>query len=73
MCLSHEMIKLRSPRSRRLQREPLKPRLSRKIVAGARVNLNLYWAKFEEIARKNCRLDNEINENLANELKELGN
>ncbi|KAJ3646038.1 hypothetical protein Zmor_023649 [Zophobas morio] len=84
MCLCKDLpemvCKPRSPRSpwRRHQREIVKPRLSRKIVSSARVNLNCHWAKFEEIAdmvkiTNRPSLDNEINENLANEIRELGN
>ncbi|KAJ8956640.1 hypothetical protein NQ318_013994 [Aromia moschata] len=82
----------RSPWRRNL-REPMKPRLSRKVVPGARVNLNAYWSKFEEMSKQRDSLvtfdspssvevfnnarystfhDNEINENLVNELMELG-
>ncbi|VEN53028.1 unnamed protein product [Callosobruchus maculatus] len=83
------------PRSpwRRQQRELPKPRLSRRIVPSARVNLNNYWPKFEEMSLQGSVLatydmstsnemlrstlystfhDNEINENLVNELMELG-
>jgi hypothetical protein len=60
-----------------LSLQPVKPRLSRKIVSSARVNLNCYWAKFEELTTKPLipcsALDNEINENLANEIRDLGN
>ncbi|KAJ8927609.1 hypothetical protein NQ314_019907 [Rhamnusium bicolor] len=98
MCFCNklpEMAKPKSPRSpwRRNLKEPMKPRLSRKIVSNARVNLNAYWSKFEELSKQksplvsfdapstadvlNCARystfhDNEINENLINELMELG-
>ncbi|XP_028132633.1 uncharacterized protein LOC114328079 [Diabrotica virgifera virgifera] len=54
MCLCNkgaDMNKTRSPRSpyRRQHREIIKPRLSRRIVPSARVNLNNYWLKFEEL------------------------
>nr|CAI5838511.1 unnamed protein product [Callosobruchus analis] len=82
-----------TPRSpwRRQQRELPKPRLSRRIVPSARVNLNNYWPKFEEMSLQSSVSyevsasndiirsslysafhDNEINENLVNELMELG-
>ncbi|KAF7271869.1 hypothetical protein GWI33_015288 [Rhynchophorus ferrugineus] len=72
-----------SPRRRNI-REPMKPRLSRKIIKSARVNLNCYWSQFEEVVKQDSSLvtyqlpemyttyyDNEINENLINELLEL--
>ncbi|CAH1981478.1 unnamed protein product [Acanthoscelides obtectus] len=84
-----------SPRSpwRRQHRELPRPRMSRRIVPSARVNLNNYWPKFEEMSTQSSLLvtfdlpassdilrsslystfhDNEINENLVNELMELG-
>lgn len=69
----------------------MKPRLSRKIVSSAKVNLNAYWSQFEELSKQASLLtydstndwsnttvysvyeDNEINDNLINELMELGN
>lgn len=33
--------------------QPVRPKLSRKVVSGARVNLNLYWSKFEEVTSLN--------------------
>lgn len=61
-------------------------------MPSARVNLNMYWSKFEDLANDNNIVtidlpstadilrtslfttyhDNEINENLVNELMELG-
>ncbi|CAH1383111.1 unnamed protein product [Tenebrio molitor] len=79
MCVCKELsgCKAKSPRSPFRRHTPVKPRLSRKIVSSARVNLNCYWAKFEELTTKPLipcsALDNEINENLANEMRELGN
>lgn len=63
----------------------MKPRLPRKIVSSARVNLNAYWSQFEELSKQLLTYDaadwsnaeayqeNEINDNLINELMELGN
>nr|XP_023025595.1 uncharacterized protein LOC111513604 [Leptinotarsa decemlineata] len=84
----------RTPRSPwRRHRELMKPKLSRKIVPSARVNLNAYWSNFEDLSKKGSVVtfdvppstadilrssmfsafhDNEINENLVNELLELG-
>ncbi|KAJ8977228.1 hypothetical protein NQ317_003221 [Molorchus minor] len=98
MCFCNKMpeaAKPKTPKSpwRRHLREPMKPKLSRKIVSNARVNLNAYWSKFEELSKQRSSLvtfdtpstievlnntrystfqDNEINENLINELVELG-
>ncbi|KAF2897490.1 hypothetical protein ILUMI_08689 [Ignelater luminosus] len=93
MCLKKEnmqvAIKTKSPRSpwRHTTRQPAKPRLSRKVIRSARVNLNRYWNKFEEMAANKVPLtfiptedcmflssvDNEINENILNEWREIGN
>lgn len=50
MCISKEIPK-RTPRSpyRRHLSELSKPRLSRHVVKGPRVNLNNHWSKFEEL------------------------
>lgn len=75
--------------------QPVKPKLSRKITSSARLNLNRYWSKFEELLSPDKHpfgyaaagltngavnnqlittdLTNEINENLANELRENNN
>ncbi|GLV34816.1 hypothetical protein CBL_09297 [Carabus blaptoides fortunei] len=57
MCQSKqsEVPAVKSPKSpwRRLFRQPVRPKLSRKVVTGARVNLNLYWSKFEEVTSFN--------------------
>lgn len=48
-------------------------------MSGARVNLNKYWSKFEEVTANvlpsllRPEEDNEINENLTNELRENQN
>ncbi|KAK5641679.1 hypothetical protein RI129_010226 [Pyrocoelia pectoralis] len=79
MCLNNyattTTTKLKSPRSpwRQILRQPIKPRLSRKIIKSARVNLNCYWSKFEELSNGRGEIsstDNEINENIFNELKD---
>ncbi|KAG5895821.1 hypothetical protein JTB14_028525 [Gonioctena quinquepunctata] len=100
MCLCNKMSEAnkqktpRTPRSPwRRHKEPVKPKLSRRIVPSARVNLNAYWSKFEELSKHGTSVvtfeipstseilrssmystfhDNEINENLVNELLELG-
>ncbi|CAG9767103.1 unnamed protein product [Ceutorhynchus assimilis] len=76
----------RSPFRRRNIGEPQRPRLSRRVIATARVNLNSYWSKFEELSKENVPLatqqmptafmfstyhDNAINENLINEILDL--
>ncbi|KAJ8916800.1 hypothetical protein NQ315_005805 [Exocentrus adspersus] len=94
MCFRNkltEALKAKSPRSpfRRHYREPIRPRLPRRIVPSARVNLNAYWSQFEELSKSSVLTydlsntgdrfsssmyqDNEINDNLLNELMELGN
>lgn len=54
--------------------QPLKPKLSRKVVKGSKINLNQYWNKFQETVTFPVLLqpevDNEINDNLSNEWKE---
>lgn len=61
--------------------QPKKPKLSRKIVQSAKVNLNLYWNEFQvdhlasEMDYLSMKIDsvhhqNAINENLSNELME---
>lgn len=71
----------------------LKPKLSRKIVPSARINLNNFWDAFEDVSKQKSAVvtfespnlaevlrstafstfhDNAINENLVNELLELG-
>ncbi|CAH0564383.1 unnamed protein product [Brassicogethes aeneus] len=93
MCLVNDItvknMPTRSPRSpwRRTLREPIKPRLSRKIITSARVNLNSYWSKFEATSKPSMldidishllssrvsSSENEITDNIINELMELGN
>ncbi|KAF5291559.1 hypothetical protein FQR65_LT01872 [Abscondita terminalis] len=76
MCLKKE---IKSPRSpwRQMLRQTIKPRLSRKVIKSARVNLNTYWNKFEELASSKAPLiefaiiDNEINDNIHNEWKDF--
>lgn len=62
--------------------QSLKPKLTRKVVNSARVNLNKYWNKFEELAtagrplmsleiNHNRRCDNEMNDNTINERLDL--
>ncbi|KAB0790369.1 hypothetical protein PPYR_15261 [Photinus pyralis] len=73
MCLNnYATTKPKSPRSPwRQLRQPIKPRLSRKVIKSARVNLNRYWSKFEELSKgsETSTADNEVNENICNELK----
>ncbi|RZB40754.1 hypothetical protein BDFB_004709 [Asbolus verrucosus] len=70
----------RAPANPAVFSQPPRPRLSRKIVASARVNLNRYWSQFEESTRPitvmdgdRSSLDGEISGNLAEEIRELGN
>lgn len=59
--------------------QPLKPKLSRTIVSSARINLNKYWSKFEEVTSNALpnllkpEEENVINDNLTNELREKQN
>ncbi|KAK9883114.1 hypothetical protein WA026_001313 [Henosepilachna vigintioctopunctata] len=83
MCISKEQLK-RSPRSpyRRHLTELVKPRLSRAVVKGPRINLNHFWSTFEamsafkipiiEIHHSNIQsLDKSIDDNLSDEFEEL--
>ncbi|KAL1494134.1 hypothetical protein ABEB36_009780 [Hypothenemus hampei] len=51
---------MRSPyRRNRLFLQMLRPRLSRRVIATARVNLNSYWSRFEELSNENSESINE--------------